>query len=291
MIRFGPSGNSKSFYDQGYSSSVQMPAWLKNMGLNAYEYQCSKGVNIGKSKAIEIGEQAKEHDIYMSIHAPYYINLISEDPEKKEKSIQYILQSMEAAVWMYAERVVVHVGSCTGIDRKEALKIAISSMKETIARADDLGLGNISICPETLGKINQFGTLDEILELCLIDERMIPTIDFGHLYARSGGKVNSVDEFAAVLERIEEVLGYERLKKIHAHFSRIEFTSGGEKRHWTLEDIQYGPEFDYLAEAICDKKMEPVIICESRENMAEDALKLKNIYERIAARENSDEKQ
>lgn len=185
----------------------------------------------------------------------------------------------------------MHVGSCTGIDRKEALKIAISSMKETIARADDLGLGNISICPETLGKINQFGTLDEILELCLIDERMIPTIDFGHLYARSGGKVNSVDEFAAVLERIEEVLGYERLKKIHAHFSRIEFTSGGEKRHWTLEDIQYGPEFDYLAEAICDKKMEPVIICESRENMAEDALKLKNIYERIAARENSDEKQ
>lgn len=83
MIRFGPSGNSKSFYDQRYSSSVQMPAWLKNMGLNAYEYQCSKGVNIGKSKAIEIGEQAKEHDIYMSIHAPYYINLISEDPEKK----------------------------------------------------------------------------------------------------------------------------------------------------------------------------------------------------------------
>lgn len=278
MIRFGPSGNSESFYEQGYKSSVQMPSWLKSIGLNAYEYQCGKGVKVGETTARKLGAEAEANDIFLSIHAPYYINMSSEEQEKRENSKQYILETLEAAKWMGAKRIVVHTGSCSKVSRKWALETAIQLLKETLKDADELGYGNISICPEVLGKINQLGTLEEILDMCRIDERLVPTVDFGHLHARGMGCLNSISDYQKVLDEIENAIGNERLRKLHCHFSRIEYTSGGEKKHWTLDDTQYGPDFEPLAELLHKRRMEPVIICESRGKMAEDALRLKKTY-------------
>ena len=282
MIRFGPSGNSDIFYEQGYKSSAQMPAWLGKMGLNAYEYQCSKGVKISSQLAGQIGEQARLNDIFLSIHAPYYINMASEEKEKRVNSIRYVLETLQAARWMGAKRIVVHTGSCSRISREHALQTAKQVMKDTICEADSSGFSDITICPEVLGKLNQLGSLEEILELCKLDERLIPTIDFGHLHARCMGCYNTTGDFLQVLDNIENTLGEYRLKNLHSHFSRIEFTTGGEKKHWSQDDTQYGPEFEYLAEALIKKKVEPVIICESRGTMAEDAVKLKSLYEKMA---------
>lgn len=285
MIRFGPSGNSDSFYDQGYKSSVQMPAWLKCMGLSAYEYQCGKGVRMSERLAGQIAEQAQLNDVFLSIHAPYYINLANDDSQKRENSKQYIMETLQAARWMNARRIVVHTGSCSGKCREKALDTAIATMKEAICESDAAGFGDIAICPEVLGKVNQLGSLEEILEICRIDERLIPAIDFGHLHARSQGSLKTLPDFEYILDRTENVLGYDRLKNLHIHFSRIEFTAGGEKKHWTQDDTQFGPEFELLAEALCKKTAEPVIISESRGRMAEDAMKLKCIYEGIAGGE------
>ncbi len=281
MIRFGPSGNSDSFYEQGNNSSVAMPKWLAEMGLNAYEYQCSKGVNISEKKARELGEEARDHGIYLSIHAPYYINLASREEEKRQNSKKYILQTMQAASWMGAKRIVIHPGSCTGIERKDALNTAIDTLKGAIEEADRSGFKDIYICPETMGKINQLGDLEEILELCSIDERLLPTLDFGHIHARGMGSLKSSEDFDNIFWQFENKLGVERLKSFHCHFSRIEFTGGGEKKHWTLDDIQFGPEFGLLAKALCRRRLSPVVICESRGVMAEDALRLRNTYESI----------
>ena len=282
MIRFGPSGNSESFYEQGYKSSLQMPLWLKNMGLNAYEYQCNKGVKISKNVAEQLGNEAGLHGIFLSIHAPYYISMASEELEKRINSQKYIISTLQAAKWMGAKRIVIHTGSCGKGSREAALQTAMQVFKETILQADELGFSDINLCPELLGKVNQLGSLDEILEMCKLDERIIPTIDFGHLHARGMGCLNNSSDFEKVLEHIENSIGYDRLKTIHCHFSRIEFTTGGEKRHWTLADTQFGPDFEPLAEVIVKKQMEPVIICESRDVMAEDAVRLKEIYERVA---------
>lgn len=284
MIRFGPSGNSESFYEQGYKSSVQMPEWLRRIGLNAYEYQCNRGVNISECTARQLGEKAAENNIFLSIHSQYYINMASPDADKRENSKRYVIESLQAAKWMGAKRVVVHTGSCSKIDRKWALETAIGVLRDTISEADNLGLEDITICPEVLGKINQLGSLDEILEMCKIDERLIPTIDFGHIHARCMGCFNSPEDFEKVLNDIENTIGSYRLKHLHCHFSRVEFTAGGEKRHWTIEDRQFGPEFEHLAQILVKKDLEPVIICESRDHMAEDALKLKMIYEKIAGK-------
>lgn len=281
MIKFGPSGNSESFYEQGYKSSFQMPEWLREMGLDAYEYSCSKGVNIGEKTARVIGQKARENNISLSIHAPYYISMASTDPVKRENSTGYVLETLMAARWMGAERIVVHIGACGGVCREDSFRAATETFRKTIQAADESGFGDIAICPEVLGKINQLGTLEEILELCRPDERLIPTVDFGHLHARGQGSLNSTDDFLNVLDKVQNELGAERLKKLHCHFSRIEFTKSGEKKHWNFEDTRFGPEFIYLAQAIHRKKMEPVIICESRGKMAEDALEMKKIYENV----------
>jgi len=278
MIRFGPSGNSDSFYNQGYQSSIEMPGWLYSLGLNAYEYQCGKGIKISESTAIQLGEQAALYNIELSVHAPYYINMCTIDSVKHKNSINYILESLKIAKWMRATRVVVHPGSCSDIKRNEALSIAIQSLQETINLADSMGYSNIAICPEVLGKINQFGTVDEILELCLIDTRLIPTIDFGHVHARGLGALNTEEDFEKVIDSIENKLGKTRAKHIHCHFSKIEFTKGGEKKHRQFKDTEFGPDFWLLAKVLHRRSMEPTIICESNGTMAEDALQMKNIY-------------
>lgn len=280
MIRFGPSGNSDSFYEQGFKASSQMPAWLADMGLEAYEYSCTKGVNVGEATAREIGKQASENDIYLSIHAPYYINMASEEEEKRENSKRYVLETLRVAKWMGAKRIVIHTGSCSKVSRAVALKYALEVLKDTLELSDAAGFGDVHLCPEVLGKHNQLGTIEEIMEMCRLDDRLIPTIDFGHVHARGLGRLNSEEDFAEVIDMIENSIGKERTKNIHCHFSRIEFSKGGEKRHWNFSDKQYGPEFEQLAPILVKRRMEPVIICESRGMMAEDALEMKRIYEK-----------
>ena len=278
-ICFGPAGNAEQFYEEGGKSSAQIPKWLFEKGLNAYEYQCGKGVLLKETLARKIGEEAQKYDIELSIHAPYFISLSSVEKEKRENSIHYILDSLQAASFMGAKRIVVHSGSCAKQSREEALSLASQTLAKAVKSAKEHGYGDIFICPETMGKINQLGTLEEVLELCTIDETLLPAVDFGHLNARTLGGLKTFSDFQAVFEKIENRLGSEKLKKMHIHFSKIEYSAGGEKRHLTFEDEIYGPEFTYIARILYQKKLEPVVICESAGTQAKDALTLKNMYE------------
>ena len=284
MVKFGPSGNSEAFYEEGYKSSEQMPMWLENMGLDLYEYSCAKGVKISPAKAKIIGEEAEKHGIALSIHAPYYINLSTDDEEKRAKSINYIMETLRVADIMGADKIVVHSGACAKMPRETAMGYAEITLKKAIEQAKAEGLYHIHICPETMGKINQLGTLEEVMRLCLIDESFIPTIDFGHLHTRGLGCLNSIDDFAKVLDTMENMLGSDRTAHFHSHFSRIEYTAGGEKVHRTYDETDYGPDFDPLAELIYKRNLSPTIICESKGTMARDALIMKNIYLDMAGR-------
>lgn len=281
MLRFGPSGNSQIFYQQGYKSSLQAPAWLKSMGLNAYEYSCTRGIRVGKETAEKLGAEAKENGIGLSIHAPYFINLASPDPEMILRSHKYLADTVEAAVYMGAEKVIIHTGSPGKAERKEAFERAYRNFYDVVEKHKALASG-VFLCPETMGKKNQIGSLDEVLELCLIDECLIPTIDFGHLHAVDSGCLASKDDFKRVFERILEKLGEERGRKLHMHYSRIEYTEkGGEKRHWTFADTCYGPDFEPLAECLAEYNIAGTVIAETAGTMAEDAVKIMGIYDKI----------
>ena len=214
----------------------------------------------------------------MSVHAPYYINLSSAEQEKRDNSVKYIMDTLRVAMIMGANRIVVHPGYVSKITRKTAVELAKATLLEAIKEADDAGYSDITICPEVLGKNNQLGSLSEVLELCDLDERLIPCLDFAHLHSLTQGGINSQEDFIKVFDTVKKHLGEERARKPHIHFSRVEFGKGGEKKHWSYADTKYGPDFDPLAKAIIALDLEPVIICESRGTMAEDALTLKEIY-------------
>jgi len=251
------------------------------MGLDAYEYSCSRGIHLNEESAKELGMEAWLYDIVLSIHAPYYINLSSQEKDKQERSKRYILDSLQVARWMGATRVVFHPGACGKIPRNLALDTAVKLFRECLVLAKEMDLEDIHLCPETMGKRNQLGTLDEVLTLCRLDERVIPTLDFGHMHALGSGSLKTKKDYEKILSQVENELGIDRLRRVHIHFSRIEYTVAGEKKHRTLSETQYGPEFEPLAELIYKKSMTPVIICESQGTMAEDALKLKECYQSI----------
>ena len=279
--KFGPAGNSDSFTKMGYKHSLQVPEYIEKMGLDAFEYQCGRGVNIGFDKAAALGKLAAEKGIALSLHAPYYISMSSVEEEKRIKSVDYILQSARAVNAMGGNRIVVHTGSCGKISREEALSLAIDTMKLAISALDAEGLSNIRVCPETMGKVNQLGTLNEVLALCKLDERLIPCIDFGHLNARDRGILSEFSAFEKVFDEIENSLGISRLKEFHSHFSKIEYSLGGEVRHLTFKDNIYGPNFEPVLELCAKKGCAPTFICESAGTQAEDAKQMKEYYEKI----------
>ena len=278
MPKFGPAGNSESFSALGYKNSLQVPEYIVKMGLDCYEYQCGRGVNIGEEKAKELGIKAKEAGISLSLHAPYYISMSSVEEEKRLNSINYILASAKAVIAMGGDRIVVHTGSCGKITREHALELALDTMQKALDTLDNEGLSHIHICPETMGKVNQLGTLNEVLELCKLDERLIPCIDFGHLNARDLGVLKTTEDFENVFTSIKNALGTDRLKCFHSHFSKIEYTTGGEKRHLTFEDKVFGPDYEPVMELTYKYGCDPTFICESAGTQAEDAKTMKDYY-------------
>lgn len=277
MIKFGPAGNSLSFYDEGGKSTVEAMKWVAERGLNAYEYSCGKGINIGEETALKIGKEAIANGISVSIHAPYYTNLANPYTDKREATNQYILHSLKTVRLMGGDRVVFHPGAYMKREPGECHKIALEQMKLLMRQIDEEGLSSMTVCPETMGKQGQYGTIDEVLDLCLVDDRIIPCFDFGHIYARSLGEINSFAQFDEILCRIANKIGVERMRKLHIHFSQIEYTKGGEKQHHTFDSV-WGPNFTFLAEALVKNNAQPTIICESAGTMAEDAQQMKKIY-------------
>lgn len=224
MIKFGPAGNDERFYEQGYKKSEQMPEYLSKHKLDAYEYQCSRGVRISDEKAETLRKEAEKYNIALSVHSPYYISLSTQEEEKKVSTIKYIIDTMKAAKKMGATRVVVHAGALLGLDREYAVESSCKLLKRAKEEADKLGLSDIHICPETMGKINQLGDSKEIIKMCKVDDSFIPTIDFGHLYCRSLGKIVTTEDWVNELQMYIDELGYERMKHFHSHFSKMEYT-------------------------------------------------------------------
>ena len=274
---FGPAGNPDAFYEAGNKASVQMPAWLGIMKLTAYEYQCSRGVNIKEETAKEIGRRSAEYGIKLSIHAPYYISLANEDEQIIINTQNHFLRSLEVARWMGADRIVFHMGGPGKQERSAAMEKVKHSFNNVLEQIEKRGLTGIYLCPETMGKKNQLGSLAEVIELCAMSEWVRPAVDFGHLHAVTGGKYITSGEIETVFDAVGEKLGAEAAKNLHIHFSRIEFTKGGEKRHWTFAD-EFGPPHEPLVGLCAQRGFTPRIICESAGTQAIDAKVMQDLY-------------
>ncbi len=284
MIKFGPSGNSESFYNEGHKSTLEMPKWVRERGLDLFEYSFGKGVLIGEQTAKAIGDEAVKNGVEITVHAPYFINFANPDDLKGEGGYRYLTESMTAARWFNGNRVVFH----SGTETKQPRAVAIENIKKRLTVFSRLkkerGFENIIVCPETMGKLAQIGDLDEVIDICLLDESFYPCIDFGHLNARTQGGLKSYADYELIVKTLIDRLGTEKTKNMHVHFSKILYTGKGEVKHLTFADDVYGPEFAPLAEVINDYQLTPYILSESAGTQAEDAAEMKRIYEEISAK-------
>jgi len=277
MITFATAGKSNSFGNRKYPHDL--PDYLAEFGLNGFEVQCGRGINISGEAYDFLSRQS---DISLSLHTPYFISISSVDGDTRVRSVDKILESARAAQRIGARRIVVHSGSCAKMSRGDALSLALDTLKKAREALDSNGLEHIAICPETMGKINQLGTLEEVLELCAFDPRMIPCVDFGHLNARSHGGIKGRNDYAAIFDKIKHTLGDKILQNLHIHFSKIEYTkggtpdkpTGGEKKHLTFADNTFGPDYEPLLDEIIARRLEPFIVCESDGTQAEDCAKM-----------------
>lgn len=281
MIKFGPSGNCKTFYDDGYKRTIEAPSWLKDHNLDAYEYSFGKGFTLPDDTAVAIGNEMKKHGITVSIHAPYYINFATPTDEMADKSYNYVLESLRKARLIGANRIVVHPASQGKMTRDDAVnlcKMRLTILKDKIIEA---GYDDMYICLETMGKSAQIGTYEEILDFCQIYDKYIPTFDFGHINALTQGSLKTYDDYKKIIDLSINKIGFERTNIAHIHFSKIEYSSKGEVKHLTLDDEIYGPEFEPLARLLKEYNLNCTVICESKEYMARDAQTLKKIYESV----------
>ena len=277
-IKFGPSGNSQAFFDAGYSKSEDSAIWVKNLGLDCFEYSFGRGVNLSDKKALEIGAAFESAGVEISVHAPYYINLANPDDDMAEKSIGYIIDSAKKVLLLGGKRVVFHPAS----QGKETRETALERTKSRFLRLTDRiyreGLESVMFCPETMGKLAQIGTVEEITDFCKTDKVFTPCVDFGHVNAREQGSLKTPKDYEKLLSFMIAELGFERVKNFHVHFSKIEYSDRGEIRHLTFEDKIYGPEFAPLSVALKKLDLQPYIVCESAGTQDADALIMRNIY-------------
>ncbi len=286
MIKFGPSGNCESFYAAGYEHTEESAHFVREHGLDCFEYSFGRGVHMTEKKALSVCEAFRREDVEISVHAPYYVNFANSDDEMAAKSYGYILDSAKALALMGGKRVVFHPAA----QGKDSRAIAVERTEDRLKRLRDFiylnGLAEMMYCPETMGKIAQIGTVEEIVKFCEIDRIFTPCVDFGHVNAREQGSLKTARDYRDLLEFMLARLGYERMKHFHVHFSKIQYGAKGEIRHLTFADDVFGPEFDPLAEVLVDLKLEPYIVSESAGTQTEDAMAMKSAYEKISRARN-----
>ncbi|OYT37482.1 hypothetical protein B6U82_01625 [Candidatus Pacearchaeota archaeon ex4484_31] len=312
-VKFGPGGAGPEFRESKYRYNKEIPLWISELGLEAFEYQFNKGIKLSKTEAREIGIVAEDYGIHLTVHAPYYINLATSNESLLKNSIKLMVHTAEMADLLGATKLVFHPGWYGKVSSKKATNLVSEAINTVLHELDKIGLSHIKLAPETTGKITQFGNIEEILELCKrFPERVVPTIDFGHVHARlftentgnyttpalsdfgnfniennrkvkiSDGLWKEKDYREVIFDKIkstEKSIGINLLSDLHMHFSIVEANRNGEVRHHTLEvEERYGPSFNALIRVLKNNHICGTIICESKDKMASDAKILKRRY-------------
>lgn len=267
---FGPAGNEELFYKSGFKSTVDSAKYITKMELFAFEYPFTHGIRLSDETAIKIGKSFENERVKLSIHAPYYINITSSNPEILEKSEKYLIRSLQMGKLMKADRIIFHPGSSKKEDRKLLLRRSMLFLEKFIDKNITL-IDGIKLCPETHGKKVSIGDIDEILNMCKVHpDVFLPTIDFAHIYAVNEGQLNKEDDFTRIFEKLDQ-------EELHIHFSQIEFNDKGEIRHRSLNS-GFGPPIDAFLSSLIKNRIKARVIVETPGTQSKDAKILLDRY-------------
>ncbi|BDC18345.1 TIM barrel protein [Acidianus sp. HS-5] len=255
-------------------STVEGVKKVKELGLNAMEVEFVQGVKMSVDKAREVGEVAKSIGVRLSVHAPYYINLCSEEKEKIEASKNRIIETATRAEAMGADAIAIHIAFYGKKSRRdECLDEVKSGLGDVLDKSKELGVTSVKFGIETMAKETAIGTLDEVISISKeLDKLVIPYIDWAHTFARQGGQI----DYGEILDRLIKELG---LAHINSHFEGLEIRNG--KYVDVHRSIIYNtPPFEPLAREIMKRDISITLVCESPE-LENDALKMKKVLEEL----------
>ncbi len=270
-LLFGTAGVPFSSADDSSLAGIER---IKALGLDCLEIEFVQGVKMGLDTAAKVRERAAKMGVRLSVHAPYFINLNSEDPGKRLASQDRLLKTARVGDACGASSVVFHAafyGKDTAEQAYAVVKRELAAV-QSIVRTERLA---ITLRVETMGKRSQFGSLDEVIALCRDVDGIQPCLDFSHLYAREG-KVNSYTDFHRVLSKVARKLGPRSLRNVHIHIAGIHFGDKGEIKHLNLEETEF--RYDEWLQALRDLGVKGMVICESP-NLEGDAVMLKKLYQ------------
>jgi deoxyribonuclease-4 len=274
VIFIGPGGVP---FTSSERSTIGGIKHCKKIGLNAMEVEFVRGVNMSPELAEEVGKVAKELGIRLSAHAPYYINLLSDKKSIVHASVQRIIDTLDRAERMGADAIAVHAAYYGKLSKEEAQKGMEDVTKEILEKADKLGLKKVKLGYETMGKASQWGSLDEISALRKkFGARVIPYLDWGHLYVRAQGKI----DFEAILEHMKK-LG---ISHINSHFNSVKFSNAS--KQWVdvhTPIAEKHPDFAELAKLLVKRKTDITLISETP-LLEQDAMSMKKILEKVGHR-------
>ena len=269
-LLFGTGGTPRSAKS---SSTIDGIERIAELGLGCMEIEFVQGVKMGEAGARLVGETAAKAGVKLSAHGPYFINLNAREPEKIRASQGRILQTARIASIFGAENITFHAAFYLGDPPEKAyntVKKYLDEIMHQLKRENN----RVWVRPEIMGKLSQFGTIEEVLNLSTELEGIAPCLDFAHWHARTG-KFNSYQEFASILEQVKERLGRAALDDMHIHMSGIDYGKKGEIKHLNLKESDF--QYAELLKALRDYDAKGIVICESP-NLEEDALLLQATY-------------
>ncbi len=269
-LLFGTAGTPRSARPQTTTSGIER---IAELGLGCMEIEFVRGVKMGESGACLVAETAAREEVKLSAHASYFINFNAHEPEKIRASQDRLFQAARIASLCGAQSVVLHTAFYLGDPPEKAYNTIKKYLEETLNQLRREN-NRVWIRPEVMGKHSQFGTVEEILNLCTELEGLAPCLDFAHWHARTG-IFNSYQEFASILLQVKERLGRAALDDMHIHLTGISYGGKGEIKHLVLKesDLQYVE----LLKALRDYEVKGLVICESP-NLEDDALLLQETY-------------
>jgi deoxyribonuclease-4 len=241
------------------------------------EMEFVQRVSMGEDTAKQVAAVAIAEDVSLSSHAPYYVNLNSSEEQKVIDSVKRVMLAGRITALCSGHSTVFHAAVYQG-QAPDVVYAKVKAHCEQMSQALRSDGFTIALRPETTGKASQFGSVDELLRLSAEVPGVLPCIDFSHLHARSGGACNTYDEFIAILQQIENVLGRGGLETMHIHLSGIAYTAKGERHHLDLRES----DFNYvdLMRALKDMRVAGTLVCESP-SLEDDALLLQETYARV----------
>ena len=271
-VRYGTSGNPPNFFKSKFGKNrINAVDWISSIGLNSYEYLMTYGARTRPEVAKEVGERAKKLGVQLSVHAPYYIVFTSDKEGTFENSVNEMIKTLKLAEIMGTDRIVFHPGYH---NTKNPLNKVVKGIKEVKKRYK----GPVRILPETMGKKSQFGSIDEVLEICK-KTGCEPCVDFAHIHSREGGSLMTVKDFRNIALKIKKACGIKALRRLHCHFYPVEFNEKGEKKHRAYFEKNFYPQFKHFLPVIKEFKMIPTLISESRDSQDGGALEMKKMFE------------